>query len=82
MAIPVYEALSADINHGNLTRLCEGAISQPNKGDRPMTKFEVAVKFVKNDEVMKNYTNVMVLLLRLRQGGSTITTDYTVCTYY
>ena len=25
-------------------------------------------KFVKNDEVMRNYTNVMVLLLRLRQG--------------
>ena len=29
---------------------------------------EAMQKFVKNDEVMKNYTNVMVLLLRLRQG--------------
>lgn len=33
---------------------------------------EAMKKFVKNDEVMKNYTNVMVLLLRLRQGESTI----------
>ena len=31
---------------------------------------EAMQKFVKNDEVMKNYTNVMVLLLRLRQGIS------------
>jgi SNF2 family DNA or RNA helicase len=29
---------------------------------------EAMQKFVKNNEVMKNYTNVMVLLLRLRQG--------------
>lgn len=29
---------------------------------------EAMQKFVKNDEVMRNYTNVMVLLLRLRQG--------------
>jgi SNF2 family DNA or RNA helicase len=33
---------------------------------------EAMKKFVKNNEVMKNYTNVMVLLLRLRQGESTI----------
>jgi hypothetical protein len=79
MAIPIYEALSEISITEILRAYCEGAISQPNKGDRPMTKFEVAVKFVKNDEVMKNYTNV-VLLLRLRQGGST--TDYIVCTYY
>lgn len=32
---------------------------------------EAMKKFVKNDAVMKNYTNVMVLLLRLRQGEST-----------
>lgn len=32
---------------------------------------EAMKKFVKNDQVMKNYTNVMVLLLRLRQGEST-----------
>src|SRR5882757_5361213 len=30
---------------------------------------EAMQKFVKNNEVMKNYTNVMVLLLRLRQGS-------------
>jgi SNF2 family DNA or RNA helicase len=29
---------------------------------------EAMQKFVKNNEVMKNYTNVMLLLLRLRQG--------------
>ena len=29
---------------------------------------EAMQKFAKNNEVMKNYTNVMVLLLRLRQG--------------
>jgi SNF2 family DNA or RNA helicase len=34
---------------------------------------EAMKKFVKNNEVMKNYTNVMLLLLRLRQGESTIT---------
>jgi SNF2 family DNA or RNA helicase len=45
--------------------------NMPNKGDRLMTKFEVAPKFAKIDEVMKAYTNVMVLLLRLRQGEST-----------
>jgi SNF2 family DNA or RNA helicase len=33
---------------------------------------EAMQKFVKNDEVMKNYTNVMVLLLRLRQGISAL----------
>ena len=33
---------------------------------------EAMKKFVKNNEVMKNYTNVMVLLLRLRQGETTI----------
>ncbi len=32
---------------------------------------EAMKKFVKNNEVMKNYTNVMVLLLRLRQGEPT-----------
>jgi SNF2 family DNA or RNA helicase len=32
---------------------------------------EAMQKFVKNNEVMKNYTNVMVLLLRLRQGEPT-----------
>jgi SNF2 family DNA or RNA helicase len=31
---------------------------------------EAMQKFVKSGEVMKNYTNVMVLLLRLRQGIS------------
>ena len=34
---------------------------------------EAMQKFVKNNEVMKNYTNVMLLLLRLRQGEYTIT---------
>ena len=29
---------------------------------------EAMQKYVKNNEVMRNYTNVMVLLLRLRQG--------------
>ena len=33
---------------------------------------EAMKKFVKSNEVMKNYTNVMVLLLRLRQGEFTI----------
>jgi SNF2 family DNA or RNA helicase len=33
---------------------------------------EAMKKFVKNNEVMKNYTNVMVLLLRLRQGESSV----------
>jgi hypothetical protein len=42
MAIPVYEALSADANQGNLTRLLES--DKLNTGDRPKTKFEVAVR--------------------------------------
>ncbi|KAF8497540.1 SNF2 family N-terminal domain-containing protein [Russula emetica] len=40
---------------------------------------EAMKKFVKNDEVMKNYTNVMVLLLRLRQAcnhPSLVSKDY------
>ncbi|KAH9064612.1 SNF2 family N-terminal domain-containing protein [Lactarius vividus] len=40
---------------------------------------EAMQKFVKNDEVMKNYTNVMVLLLRLRQAcnhPSLVSKDY------
>ncbi|KAH9968098.1 SNF2 family N-terminal domain-containing protein [Russula dissimulans] len=40
---------------------------------------EAMQEFVKNDEVMKNYTNVMVLLLRLRQAcnhPSLVTKDY------
>ncbi len=41
---------------------------------------EAMQKFVKNNEVMKNYTNVMVLLLRLRQGESTTkSTTLTLC---
>ena len=34
---------------------------------------EAMQKFVKSGEVMKNYTNVMVLLLRLRQGTYILT---------
>ncbi|KAH9988109.1 SNF2 family N-terminal domain-containing protein [Russula compacta] len=40
---------------------------------------EAMQKFVKNNEVMKNYTNVMVLLLRLRQAcnhPSLVSKDY------
>ncbi|KAI9513461.1 SNF2 family N-terminal domain-containing protein [Russula earlei] len=40
---------------------------------------EAMKKFAKNNEVMKNYTNVMVLLLRLRQAcnhPSLVTKDY------
>lgn len=39
---------------------------------------EAMQKFVKNDEVMKNYTNVMVLLLRLRQGEFTINLPFCI----
>ncbi|KAH9974278.1 SNF2 family N-terminal domain-containing protein [Lactifluus volemus] len=42
---------------------------------------EAMQKFMKNNEVMKNYTNVMVLLLRLRQAcnhPSLVTKDYNV----
>ena len=41
---------------------------------------EAMKKFVKNNEVMKNYTNVMVLLLRLRQGEPT--TESTTLSFY
>jgi SNF2 family DNA or RNA helicase len=41
---------------------------------------EAMKKFVKNNEVMKNYTNVMVLLLRLRQGKSTTMSVILSCT--
>ena len=40
---------------------------------------EAMQKYAKNDEVMKNYTNVMVLLLRLRQGK--LTTEPTSLLY-
>jgi SNF2 family DNA or RNA helicase len=40
---------------------------------------EAMKKFVKNNEVMKNYTNVMVLLLRLRQGEFTIKSTIPFC---
>jgi SNF2 family DNA or RNA helicase len=43
---------------------CEFYFALENKIDEAMQKF------VKSGEVMKNYTNVMVLLLRLRQGTS------------
>ena len=33
---------------------------------------EAMQKFVQNNEVMRNYTNVMLLLLRLRQGTPTM----------
>jgi SNF2 family DNA or RNA helicase len=33
---------------------------------------EAMQKYVQNNEVMRNYTNVMVLLLRLRQGTPTM----------